>query len=62
MRRCAKDGIELNVFALADDPHLKHFVNQMAAVNRGRAFYVDADNLGEYILVDYFANRTKHVQ
>jgi len=62
VRRCAKDGIELNVFALADDPHLKHFVNQMAAVNRGRAFYVDADNLGEYILVDYFANRTKHVQ
>ncbi|HEX6796993.1 MAG TPA: VWA domain-containing protein, partial [Ktedonobacterales bacterium] len=41
VRRCARDEIELNIFALSDDPYLKHFVNQMAVVNRGRAFYVE---------------------
>ena len=53
--------IALNVFALSDDPYLKHFINQMATVNRGRAFYVSPDNLGEYILIDYLTNKRKRV-
>ncbi len=61
VRRCARDEIELNIFALSDDPYLKHFVNQMAVVNRGRAFYVEPTNLGEYVLIDYLNHRTKHV-
>jgi uncharacterized protein with von Willebrand factor type A (vWA) domain len=61
VRRAARDGITINVFMLSDEPYLKHFVNQMATVNRGRAFYVSPDNLGEYILVDYLGNRQKHV-
>ena len=45
VRRCAREGITINVFMLWDDPYLKHFVNQMATVNRGRAFYTNPDSL-----------------
>ncbi len=61
VRRCARDGITMNVFMLWDDPYLKHFVNQMATVNRGRAFYTSPDDLGEYILIDYLTNKRKRV-
>ncbi len=60
-RRCARDHITINVFMLWDDPELKHFVNQMATVNRGRAFYTSPDDLGEYIMIDYLGNKRKRV-
>ena len=56
-----KEGVVVNVFMLSDEPYLKHFVNRMAAVNKGRAFYVDPENLGEYILLDYFGHKQKRV-
>src|SRR5579883_3524244 len=61
VRRCARDNISINVFMLSDDPYLKHFVNQMATVNKGRAMYSSPDHLGEYIMIDYLSNRRKHV-
>jgi uncharacterized protein with von Willebrand factor type A (vWA) domain len=61
VRRCAREGVTINVFMLWDDRYLKHFVNQMATVNRGRAFYVSPDDLGEYILIDYLENKRKRV-
>jgi uncharacterized protein with von Willebrand factor type A (vWA) domain len=60
-RRCQKEGIVVNIFMLSDEPYLKHFVNQMATVNRGRAFYVHPENLGEYLLIDYLSHKQKHV-
>ena len=33
------------------------FVEQMARINRGRAFFAAADKLGEYVLVDYVRSR-----
>jgi uncharacterized protein with von Willebrand factor type A (vWA) domain len=33
----------------------------LTKINRGRAFYSSADNLGEYVLVDYVSNRRKRV-
>jgi hypothetical protein len=33
----------------------------MTRINRGRAFYSSAANLGQYILVDYVNNRRKRV-
>jgi len=60
-RRCARDNITINVFMLWDDPYLKHFVNQMATVNKGRAFYSSPDDLGEYILIDYLNHKQKRV-
>jgi uncharacterized protein with von Willebrand factor type A (vWA) domain len=61
VKRCAREGILLNVFMLWDDPYLKHFVNQMATVNRGRAFYTSPDALGEYLLIDYLSHKQKRV-
>jgi uncharacterized protein with von Willebrand factor type A (vWA) domain len=61
VQRCMKEQIVVNVFMLSDEGYLKHFVNQMATVNRGRAFYVDPENLGEYILLDYLGHKQKRV-
>ncbi|HEX9037041.1 MAG TPA: VWA domain-containing protein [Ktedonobacterales bacterium] len=62
VKRCARDNITINVFMLWDDPLLKHFVNQMATVNRGRAFYTDPDDLAEYVMIDYLSNKQKRVR
>ncbi|MEO7001660.1 MAG: VWA domain-containing protein, partial [Ktedonobacterales bacterium] len=61
VRRCAREGITINVFMLWDDEYLKHFVNQMATVNRGRAFYTNPDDLAEYVMIDYLNSKQKHV-
>jgi uncharacterized protein with von Willebrand factor type A (vWA) domain len=39
--------------------YLKEFVNQVARINKGRVFYTTPDKLGEYILVDYVAQKKK---
>lgn len=62
VKRCARDGITINVFMLWDDPYLKHFVNQMATVNRGRAFYTEPGDLAEYVMIDYLSNKQKRVR
>ena len=37
--------------------YLKEFVNKVAKINKGRVFYTTPDKLGEYILVDYVAQK-----
>ena len=38
-----------------------NFVDRMTRINRGRAFFSSANNLGEYVLVDYVHHRRKRV-
>ena len=38
---------------------LMAFVEQMARVNHGRAFFATPDRLGEYVLVDYVRNKRR---
>src|SRR5262249_16680523 len=59
--RCMREQIVINVFMLSDEFYLKRFVNKMATANKGRAFYVSPDNLGEYILIDYLSHKQKRV-
>jgi uncharacterized protein with von Willebrand factor type A (vWA) domain len=59
--RCAREGITINTFMLEDSPGLVRFVTEMSRINRGRAFFVQPDRLGEYILVDYLARKQKRV-
>lgn len=59
VQRCTREGITINTFMLYDDQWMVAFVNQMAEVNRGRTFYADKDNLGEYLLVDYLNSKRK---
>lgn len=59
--RCTKENIQINVFMLERSLYLTAFVNQMTRINKGRAFFASPDRLGEYILVDYVANKKKRV-
>jgi uncharacterized protein with von Willebrand factor type A (vWA) domain len=38
---------------------LAQFVERMTRLNRGRAFFADPDDLGEYVLVDYVNRRER---
>jgi uncharacterized protein with von Willebrand factor type A (vWA) domain len=59
--RATKEGIVINTFMLERSRYLSEFVDLMSRINRGRAFYVEPENLGEYVLVDYVNNKTKRV-
>jgi len=59
--RCTRENIMINVFMLERSPYLTSFVDQMTRINKGRAFFAAPDKLGEYILVDYVANKKKRV-
>jgi uncharacterized protein with von Willebrand factor type A (vWA) domain len=61
VRNCTTKGITINTFMLDQSYYLKAFVDQMTKINGGRVFYTDADNLGEYILVDYVQNKRKRL-
>lgn len=57
--RCTKDNITVNFFVLDASGQLRSIIEQMTQINKGRAFFTSADNLGEYMLVDFFENRRK---
>ncbi|HVM24278.1 MAG TPA: VWA domain-containing protein [Candidatus Limnocylindrales bacterium] len=59
--RCTREGIVINTFMLERSRYLSEFVDLMSRINRGRAFYVEPEHLGEYVLVDYVSKKTKRV-
>jgi len=59
--RCTRERITINTFMLERSPYMAGFVSEMAKINKGRAFFAEPDHLGEYILVDYVANKKRHV-
>jgi uncharacterized protein with von Willebrand factor type A (vWA) domain len=61
VRKCTQEDIVINTFMLENNYQLVNFVERMTRINSGRAFYSSADNLGEYLLVDYVTNRRKRV-
>ena len=60
--RCTKANIRINTFMLEPDGRLQHFVEQMTRLNRGRAFFTNPANLGDYVLVDFIAQRRELVR
>ncbi len=62
VKRITKKKIVLNTFMLDRSYYLKEFVNQITRINRGCVFYTTPGKLGEYILVDYVASKTKKVR
>jgi uncharacterized protein with von Willebrand factor type A (vWA) domain len=44
---------------LDPDQYLQRFVEQMTAMNGGRAFMTNSDNLGDYVLVDFIDNKRR---
>jgi uncharacterized protein with von Willebrand factor type A (vWA) domain len=59
VKRCTRKGIVINTFMLDRNYYLKEFVNQIAKMNKGRVFYTTPERLGQYILVDYVAQKRK---
>lgn len=57
--RCTRDGITINTFMLERSPYMVQFVNDLMRINKGRVFVSTPDRLGEYILVDYVAQKRK---
>ena len=61
VKRCTQEDILINTFMLENTYQLVNFVDRMTRINRGRAFYSSAANLGEFVLVDYMNNRRKRI-
>jgi len=59
--RCTREGITINTFMLARGHYLVDFVNQMSKLNGGRAFYVEPEKLGEFVLIDYVNHKKRRI-
>ena len=57
VKRCTRENIVINTFMLESNHHLVQFVNQMTRLNRGRAFFISPERLGDYVLVDYVSSK-----
>ena len=61
VKRCTQEGITINTFMLEANYYLMDFIDQLTRVNKGRAFYSSANQLGEYVMVDYLRSRKKRI-
>jgi uncharacterized protein with von Willebrand factor type A (vWA) domain len=61
VKRCTQEGITINTFMLESNSYLMDFVDQMTRINKGRAFYTNPNDLGQYVMVDYLRNRRKRI-
>jgi uncharacterized protein with von Willebrand factor type A (vWA) domain len=61
VRACTVQHILINTFIFDASPFTAGFVIQMARLNKGRVFFADPDNLGEYILQDYLSNKRQKI-
>ena len=59
VQRCTREGITINTFMLERSSYLVRFVEDMARINRGRAFMSAPDKLGEYVVVDFVRSRRR---
>jgi uncharacterized protein with von Willebrand factor type A (vWA) domain len=61
VQRCTREGVTINTFMLEDDQWMVNFVKQLSAVNHGRTFFANKNNLGEYLLIDYLNGKSKYL-
>jgi uncharacterized protein with von Willebrand factor type A (vWA) domain len=57
--RCTRSGIRINTFMLDADNGLQRFIEHLTKLNRGRAFFTNTENLGDYVLVDFLESRRR---
>jgi uncharacterized protein with von Willebrand factor type A (vWA) domain len=55
--RCTREDIRINTFMLDASGYLKHFIEQLTELNRGRAFFTTPETLGDYVLVDFIEQK-----
>lgn len=61
VKRCTQCGIKINTFMLGTDHYRRSFVQQLTRLNMGRVFFTSPDDIGNYIVVDYVANKRKQI-
>jgi uncharacterized protein with von Willebrand factor type A (vWA) domain len=62
VNNCTRKGIIINTFMLdSGRQFLSAFVTQMARINKGRIFFTNAESLGQYLMVDYIANKKRRI-
>lgn len=62
VQRCTRSGIRINTFMLGMDFYRTGFVDRLTRMNTGRVFYTSPDEIGNYIVVDYLANKRKRLR
>jgi Ca-activated chloride channel family protein len=55
---CRRKRIPITTFMIANDAYLRQFVAKLTELNRGRAYFSSAQNVGDYVFWD-FVNRRK---
>jgi uncharacterized protein with von Willebrand factor type A (vWA) domain len=58
---CRKKRITITTFMLATDAPLLDFVRKLTALNHGRIYETDPNNLGAYVFRDFVRNRRKRL-
>jgi uncharacterized protein with von Willebrand factor type A (vWA) domain len=61
VKRCTQSGIKINTFMLGTEYYRRGFIDQLSRLNTGRVFYTSPDQIGNYIVVDYLANKRKRI-
>ena len=56
---CRNKRIPITTFMVTDDRYLQNFVAQLTELNRGRAYFSNVDNLGQFVMWDFVSNRKK---
>ena len=59
--RATRDGITINTFMMERSLYMVQFIDDLMKINRGRVFAATPGELGEYVLIDYVANKRKRV-
>jgi uncharacterized protein with von Willebrand factor type A (vWA) domain len=59
VQRCTQQRITINCFMLETNHYLRNFIKRLTRLNRGRAFFVNNQRLGDYVLVDFVNNRRR---
>lgn len=59
--KCRRADILINTFMLASDYTLVHFVQKVAELCRGKAYFTTPYTLGQYLLMDYMQRKTRHI-
>jgi len=61
-QRCTQRGIRINTFMLGMDYYRMGFVDRLTKMNTGRVFYTSPDEIGNYLVVDYLANKRRRLR
>jgi uncharacterized protein with von Willebrand factor type A (vWA) domain len=57
--RLAKTGVTLNIFMLEESTGLIRFMERLARLTAGRVFLMDDRELGDFVVRDYVARRSR---